>query len=334
MTTLVNHPSALQKAVKANGGLNSWTMTFLDGTFLEAPWNPGNFSRLNVFWYSRDAWIEARLGIQSWSFVSSFETLSFSGVKTRPAHPAGSTWKNWPGREPIHHEASFGFLTEVIFFFWHLAWRSVSCHLHWILHSCLVPSHVVMTHHFAIQRGFKSLANAHELTWWFLTLCHLNAIHRLRAWYMPWHGKIHDMVKKIKEWLWKTLEKRCVLSKIKLQVLNYGDERWEKGSACTPKKDALACNWELDFGGHVSSFVATERLFHGQRSFFAAYVMALEPSMWCHPRVKSAQNLSGPVLNRVLNCKKHRWVSQDQDLQPQFLRHGACELKGRPSVAC
>ena len=144
-----------------------------------------------------------------------------------------------------------------------------------------------------------------------------------------WYGK-----KKMKEWLWKTLEKRCVLSKIKLQVLNYDDERWEKGSACTPKKDALACNWELDFGGHVSSFVATERLFHGQRSFFAAYVMALEPSMWCHPRVKSAQNLSGPVLNRVLNCKKHRWVSQDQDLQPQFLRHGACELKGRPSVAC
>lgn len=118
------------------------------------------------------------------------------------------------------------------------------------------------------------------------------------------------------------------------QVLNYGDERWEKGSACTPKKDALACNWELDFGGRVSCFVATERLFHGQHSFLAAYVMALEPSMWCDPRVKSAQNLSGPVLNGVLNCKKHRWVSQDQDLQPQFLRHGACELKGRPSVAC
>lgn len=28
--------------------------------------------------------------------------------------------------------------------------------------------------------------------------------------------QIHDMVKKIKEWLWKTVEKRCVLSKMKL----------------------------------------------------------------------------------------------------------------------
>lgn len=54
-------------------------------TFLEAPWNPGNFSRLNVFWYSRDARIEARLGIQSWSFAE-FRNAEFFGGQKRGQH--------------------------------------------------------------------------------------------------------------------------------------------------------------------------------------------------------------------------------------------------------
>lgn len=64
---------------------------FWTGPFLEAPWKPPGLSaRLNVFWYSSDARIEARLGDPNPGIDRrGFETLEFfRGVKNEASTPS------------------------------------------------------------------------------------------------------------------------------------------------------------------------------------------------------------------------------------------------------
>ena len=77
----------------------------------------------------------------------------------------------------------------------------------------------------------------------------------------------------IQEWPWER-EDLCPEMSWNCKSLLWWEVR--KGLGLHSKEGCLGLQLGIGFGGHVSCFVATERLFHRQQSCFAASVVALE----------------------------------------------------------